>query len=73
MEFETNIDAAPRQDGEAIEISQSGLIRALNHVRDSKREALDHHRWEDATAWRNTERAVAAALGGIGLMRPEAT
>lgn len=55
----------------AVEISQSALLRALAHIRESKEVALDSQDFENAASWRDNEKNVMVALAGLGLEKPE--
>lgn len=55
----------------AIEVSPSALRTALYHIRHEKEAALDNQDFEDAATWRDNEKNVLAALGSLGLARPE--
>lgn len=55
----------------AVDISQDALIRALFHIREAKEASLDNRDFEAAATWRDNEKNVICALGGLGLAQPE--
>lgn len=50
-----------------ITISPSALSTALNYVRYEKEAAVNSHDYDSLSGWRDTEKNIMAALGGLGL------
>lgn len=51
----------------AVDISESALQTALEYIRESKEKAIDYQEWGSAATWRDHEKNVKLALGGLGL------
>jgi hypothetical protein len=55
----------------AVEVDQSALLTALDHIRTEKTAAIDRQNFDEAASWRDNEKNVIAALGGLGLAQPD--
>jgi hypothetical protein len=60
-----------RTEAGAVFVSESALRTALRHIREGKEQAIDDQEWESAARWRDYEKNVLRALGGVGLARPD--
>lgn len=60
-----------RMEAGAVDISESALVTALHHIRAEKETSLDSQEWEAVATWRDNEKNVLCALGGLGLAQPE--
>jgi hypothetical protein len=55
----------------AVQIDPPALLTALNHILAEKVAAIDRQEFDEAASWRDNEKNVVAALGGLGLAQPD--
>ena len=54
-----------------VNVSDAALRTALGYIRYEKEQALDEQNHEAAAEWRDQEKHIISALGGLGLARPD--